>query len=318
MGSNTPAAIKVSSHLYQQSRDSAANLRKLVSELKIMPEQGVIKDSQDRTLSTYTWAPKENPRALVFLCHGYAEHLTPYYDSLAEEGERRNFLIFGHDHVGHGNSEGERVQVGDMSEYVKPVMTHCADMKKKYPDLPLFIIGHSMGGLITLLILLNSQEDSNMVKGAVLMGPLIALDPSMASPFKKFLAKTASKILPSFALGGIDSNLVTSDQDWRDKRSNDDKMHHGGYKALHSHVLLSCLSELGEVLPNVKTPYLLLHGEEDKICSVEGSKEFHKVSSSQDKTLNIVQGGRHHLFIEQKETRDKAVTTTWDWIEQRI
>jgi alpha-beta hydrolase superfamily lysophospholipase len=87
----------------------------------------------------------------------YAERLTPYYEEVALEGNKRGFLCFGHDHIGHGLSEGERVQIGDMSEYVDPVVTHCTAVAEKYPGLPLFLVGHSMGGLITLLTVLKTQ-----------------------------------------------------------------------------------------------------------------------------------------------------------------
>ena len=68
-----------------------------------------------------------------------------------------------------------------------------------------------MGGLIALLTILKTQE-SGLFSGIVLMGPLIALDPAMATPMKVFMAKAASRFLPSFSLGGIDPALVTSDQ----------------------------------------------------------------------------------------------------------
>ena len=122
-------------------------------------EQGGFTDSKGRALHTYSWVvPGEGEvTGLVFLCHGYAERLIPYYTQLAEEGRKRGLLCFGHDHVGHGQSEGERVQVGDMAEYVDPVITHCKAMTDKYPNTPLFIVGHSMGGLITLLTILKTQ-----------------------------------------------------------------------------------------------------------------------------------------------------------------
>ena len=122
-------------------------------------EQGGFTDSKGRALHTYSWVvPGEGEvTGLVFLCHGYAERLIPYYTQLAEEGSKRGLMCFGHDHVGHGQSEGERVQVGDMAEYVDPVITHCKAMTGKYPNTPLFIVGHSMGGLITLLTILKTQ-----------------------------------------------------------------------------------------------------------------------------------------------------------------
>ena len=87
----------------------------------------------------------------------YAERLTPYYEELALEGNKRGFFCFGHDHIGHGLSEGDRVQAGDMSDYVDPVVTHCNMVTEKYPGVPLFIVGHSMGGLIALFTVLKKQ-----------------------------------------------------------------------------------------------------------------------------------------------------------------
>ena len=87
----------------------------------------------------------------------YAEHLVPGYSELAEVGKSEGFLVFGHDHVGHGLSEGERALVGDMGELTDPVIQHCREKVDQYPGLPLFIIGHSLGGLITLLASLSPQ-----------------------------------------------------------------------------------------------------------------------------------------------------------------
>ena len=87
----------------------------------------------------------------------YAEHLVPGYSELAEVGKAQGFLVFGHDHVGHGQSEGERALVGDMGQLTDPVIQHCREKVEQYPGVPLFIIGHSMGGLITLLASLSPQ-----------------------------------------------------------------------------------------------------------------------------------------------------------------
>ena len=72
-------------------------------------------------------------------------------------GKSQGFLVFGHDHVGHGQSEGERALVGDMGQLTDPVVQHCREKVDQYPGVPLFIIGHSMGGLVTLLASLSPQ-----------------------------------------------------------------------------------------------------------------------------------------------------------------
>ena len=91
------------------------------------------------------------------LLFSYAEHLPPYYRAVAEAGVEAGLLMFGHDHLGHGRSQGERAQVGDIGEYVGPVIQHCQVMTDQHPGLPLFIIGHSMGGLVAVLAILETQ-----------------------------------------------------------------------------------------------------------------------------------------------------------------
>jgi len=224
--------------------------------------------------------------------------------------------VFGHDHVGHGESEGERVQISSFQEYTDPVISQCQRKKEEYPNVPLFIIGHSMGGLITLMAVLKEQ-DSSLFDGVVLMGPLIQIAPESASSFQKMLAKIASKVWPGLKVGSLDASNVTSDQEMVNTIMAD-QSNAQGMKALHGYVLLNTLNFIGENYAEMRTPYLLLHGEKDKICSVEGSKEFHKMSGSQDKTLEIIPDGYHHLYIEQDIIRKKAISETWDWIEKRI
>ena len=67
------------------------------------------------------------------------------------EGVRRGLVVVSHDHVGHGNSQGERVQVDSMDEYIRPVITHVQRVKEEFPGKPIFIIGHSLGGEILLV-----------------------------------------------------------------------------------------------------------------------------------------------------------------------
>ena len=78
----------------------------------------------------------------------YAEHLVPGYTELAVVGKSEGFLVFGHDHVGHGLSEGERALVGDMGQLTDPVIQHCREKGKENSGVPLLIIRHSQGGLI--------------------------------------------------------------------------------------------------------------------------------------------------------------------------
>ena len=88
----------------------------------------------------------------------------------------RGLIVFGHDHVGHGSSHGKRVYIESVDHYVDDVVHHCLIMKEKHHDLPLFIVGHSMGGMIAIRTVLRYPH---LFKGMVLNGPLIVPGPQV-------------------------------------------------------------------------------------------------------------------------------------------
>jgi len=273
---------------------------------------------EQRKLRTFTWMPSSKIEALAFLSHGYGESLTPYYESLAKAGMDKGILCFGHDHTGHGLSEGERVQVESMEEYVRPVLEHCANMNSKYPGVPIFIVGHSMGGFIAInTVLEDAKQDAPLIEGMVLVGPLLEADPKMATPFKIFLARTFSKVWPGLQMGQVNRDHLTSDQTWLSRIKEDEKRWHGSFKALHSYILLSRLEEMKEEYAEIKLPLLLLHGEHDQVCTPEGSKRFFEAVSSTDKQIEIVPGAKHNLFLELDPICTQTVNQIWKWVSER-
>ena len=103
-----------------------------------------------------TWLPASEPVGLVYISHGYGEHMDNY-DELGSTLAGAGLAVFGHDHDGHGVSGGERVNIEDFENYVEDVFRGCQVNKLRYPnkELPIFIFGQSMGGLITLLAVLQ-------------------------------------------------------------------------------------------------------------------------------------------------------------------
>ena len=126
------------------------------------------------------WSPKADLKGLVFLCHGFGEHLG-WYDGLAQHLCQQDLLVFGHDHQGHGRSEGRRVYVESVDDYVQDVLHHCVELKAAYPSLPMFLYGHSMGGMISVSTVLRN---ASFFSGMILEAPLIIPDPHEVTPTK--------------------------------------------------------------------------------------------------------------------------------------
>jgi len=110
--------------------------------------------------------------ALVFICHGYCEYIEESYKELGRQlslqlGE--GSLVFGHDHIGHGRTTvGDRALVNEMNEFVDPIIAHVEAVQNWANcgggNLPVFPVGHSMGGLISLLTLFKKQNLFQVLK----------------------------------------------------------------------------------------------------------------------------------------------------------
>ena len=143
----------------------------------------------------------------VFLCHGFGEHLG-WYEGLAGPLAQLGLLVFGHDHQGHGRSEGRRAFIDTVEDFVSDVMRHSAEVKAEYPGLPMFLYGHSMGGMISVATVMRN---SSFYSGLILEGPLIIPDPHEVTPTRLLLGRLISPVLPELQMGRVRVEQVSSD-----------------------------------------------------------------------------------------------------------
>ncbi|KAF6088626.1 monoglyceride lipase [Phyllostomus discolor] len=151
------------------------------------------------------WKPTGTPKALIFVSHGAGEHCGRY-DELAQMLVGLELLVFAHDHVGHGQSEGERMVVSDFHVFIRDVLQHVEIMQKDYPGLPVFLLGHSMGGAIAIL---TAAEKPGHFSGMILISPLVLANPESATTFKVLAAKILNLVLPNMSLGPIDASVLS-------------------------------------------------------------------------------------------------------------
>ncbi|XP_076369831.1 monoglyceride lipase-like isoform X2 [Tachypleus tridentatus] len=144
------------------------------------------------------WATPGTPRALAFFAHGFGEHCALYKD-LIHALVKTEILTFGHDHVGHGRSGGPRTLVGSLDNCVNDIFKHIDMMKGKYPGLPVFLIGHSMGGVISVLASLKKPRE---LKGVVVVSGGVTWNPEGATPFKNLNDQLQFVDIPLLILHG--------------------------------------------------------------------------------------------------------------------
>lgn len=276
------------------------------------------------TLQGARFAPLSSappPRALIVVNHGYGEYLSSTYTSyvIPQLVKRLSAVVFGHDHVGHGRSSGERcqTQVDYTHDYAIPVIEHCRYMQGLYPNLPLFVLGHSMGGLISLLAVLAAPEPS-FFKGAVLMAPLIEVDPSMATPCNIFMAKWLTNILPRLQISKVVSEAITRNQMALDEMLADKLNYDGGVKVKFAFYGLHALEYLEKSLGKIKLPLLIQQGAMDTIVRPEGARKLFATVPAEDKRLLEYPEAFHNMYIEFEEVVQKVVDDEIEWLAKRL
>ncbi|KAK3101261.1 hypothetical protein FSP39_002224 [Pinctada imbricata] len=253
-------------------------------------------------------------RALVFICHGYGEHCL-WYNEVAEMLVKQGFFVFGHDHMGHGQSQGDRGDITDFTQYTRDVFKHIEDVRKEVGgDLPVYILGHSMGGAITILA---SLERPDFFAGLVLIGPAVVPSSDAIGPVRVFLGKLVAKVIPQMVVVKLDPNLISRDPEIVKRYNDDPLVIHFGIKARWGVSLLKTLQRLEKECCNVQCPFLVLHGDQDKYCDMAGSQKLYDEAKSKDKQIKIYKDHYHQLHNELSDDKAKVLQDITDWLIQR-
>ncbi|KAF8790398.1 monoglyceride lipase-like [Argiope bruennichi] len=283
------------------------------STLQVNVYTSTIQNSKGQHLFCKYWEPSQRPRALVFLSHGYAEH-SLLYEPLAQTLVSHNFLVFSHDHVGHGQSEGSRAQIDTFEKFVDDVFMHVDSIRRKHPNLDCFICGHSMGGAISILAALRKPD---YFKGIILIGPAVATNPEVATPFKTTVAKILRWVAPQFPIATLDLTLVSSCPETVKKMEKDPLRFHGFCKAGFGASLVDACKEIQRRIPTITFPFIICQGEEDKLCTPEGAIFMYEKSASEDKTIKMYPKAYHSLLCEPDGIAEAVTQDILDWMTAR-
>jgi len=256
------------------------------------------------------WIP-EQVRATVLVVHGYAEH-SGRYEHVGQWLAARGLATHAYDHRGHGRSAGRRCHVERFDEYLDDLALVLEQVRADRPGDPVFLIGHSMGGLVVATFTRERKPD---VSGVVLSGAALAL-PEGNSRIR--IARLMRAILPRMRLdAGLDLQGLSTDPRVIEAYLADPLVERKMTASLAAE-LLGAVERTGPNGSDVTVPLLVLHGGNDPICPPDGSERF----AAAARTGRFVRypGLRHEIFNEpsHREVLDDVVAFFEEQLERSV
>lgn len=250
-------------------------------------------------------------RGEAVIVHGFAEH-SGRYGALTEHLLAKGYSVTAYDQRGHGLSDGLPGHIEDFSEYDNDLDKVVALTRARMAGQPLFIIGHSMGGLVALRHL---ARKSDTVVGAIISAPLIAVATPVPA-HKLWIARLGTRFAPRLRLGNqINPAVLSRDPEVGKAYAVDPRV----TRKVSTKWFTEAVRAMAEVkawASRIRTPLLVMHGTKDRLASVEATKALFADISSNDKELAIYEGYYHELFNEpeKQEIFERATL----WLSQRM
>lgn len=257
------------------------------------------------------WLPEGDCRAVVVLAHGYAEHLGRY-EYFAQSLNAAGIGVYALDHWGHGKSDGTYGFVPAFSVLTDGVEALLAQVEQAHPQVPRFLIGHSMGGLIAALHL---QSHQSHYAGAVLSGPAIKAS-AEPSRLMIWVSRLLSRLAPRLGVLALDSAGVSRDPAVVAAYLADPLVYSGKMSARLAAEMFDAMAAARAGAGGITLPLLIAHGAQDRLTAPAGSQFLLDAVSSGDKTLKLYPGLYHEIFNEPE--RDSVIADVVGWISARL
>jgi len=262
------------------------------------------------SLFRQTWLPDTPPHAALINLHGLGDH-SGLHARLVEWMVERGIGVYAYDARGNGRSGGQRAYVDRWSDYLDDLGRFVALVRAETGDVPLFLAGTSLGGLVAI--------DYALTHGANGLAGVIAVAPPLGRlgvpPHLLLLARILSRVWPRFSLeAGMDLGGLARDPAVADTVLNDPLFHRLGTARLSTEVE-SAIARVRSV-DRVPVPLLLVHGGADRMVPPQGTRDFHAKLAAGDRTYIEYPGGYHALVADLGG--DDVLRDMSRWIEARL
>lgn len=268
--------------------------------------EGTFKSLGKVNIYYQAWLPDGDVKAILFLVHGLGEYCGRY-SNVVNHFVPLGYAIYGLDHPGHGKSDGEREVVNRFTDYTDTLALYYKMVKDWQPDKPIFIFGHSMGGLISCSYLLDHPTDFT---GAILSAPAIKVSDNISS-MTIAMGKILSCVAPKVGVIGLDTAGVSRDPEVVKAYVNDSLVFHGKTPARLAAELLKAMVRVTTEAHKITLPFIVVQGGEDKLVDPAGSQMLYDKAGSQDKILKLYKGLYHEVHNEPERATMFRDVETW-------
>ena len=266
-------------------------------------------DGTGGRIFTRHWEQKGVPQATLVICPGFNAH-SGQYARAAEEFAERGFAVTAVDLRGRGKSDGERFYVENIGDYVSDLSLTIESARDRHPNLAIYLLGHSAGGVTAASYALDHQD---RIAGLIcedfafrVFAPDVALK----------LIEGASHIAPHAHVLKLKMEDFSRDPEWVTKLNADPLTKDENQPAETVAALARADERLDREFSRITLPVLILHGTADRVTRPEGSEQFYRDAGSSDKTLKLYEGSYHDPLndLDRGQVLDDIVA----WIQARI
>jgi alpha-beta hydrolase superfamily lysophospholipase len=222
------------------------------------------------------------------------------------------YAVYSLDQIGHGRSAGERVLVRDFSDFTITLKKYLDLIDIWQPETPIFLIGHSMGGLIVPSYLVDYQDE---LSGAIISAPFVKI-PDYLNALTVIGGRILSLIFPKAGLVGVDAEGVSKDPAVVEAYENDPLVYRGKTSARLGAEMLKEMDRLKRHGSRINLPILTLQGKEDRLVDPSGASYLNYLVGSKDKVLKEYNGLHHEIFNEPE--REMVFKDVEVWLEAHL
>jgi alpha-beta hydrolase superfamily lysophospholipase len=259
-------------------------------------------DGVHAPLVARSWSGSDEPTHDVVIAHGYGEHIGRY-ERLADALVRNGAVVYAVDHIGHGKSEGERVLVQDFEDVVTDLRALDESARREHPDLPVVLLGHSMGGLIASRY---AQRYGDTLAALVLSSPLVGRWDAV------------SQLLALDEIPDVPLDVTTLSRDPRvgETYAADPLVWHGPFKRATLEAMERGLDAIAKGPSLGGLPLMWIHGEDDQLVPIAGSRVGIEHLRGRHFVERAYPEDRHELFNELNA--DDVIADVTEFIRGQI